>query len=64
MRLKPLETFERDPCTTALGRHKSFDVLGEYLEYGNLFDAHPLKGLLYATGAGPPERNRPLDQTI
>jgi len=29
-----------------LGRHKSFDVLGEYLEYGNLFDAHPLKGLL------------------
>ncbi len=29
-----------------LGRHKSFDVLGEYLEYGNLFNAHPLKGLL------------------
>ncbi len=29
-----------------LGRHKSFDVLGEYLEYDNLFDAHPLKGLL------------------
>lgn len=29
-----------------LGRHKSFDVLGEYLEYGNLFDSHPLKGLL------------------
>jgi integrase len=22
-----------------LGRHKSFDVLGEYLEFGNLFDA-------------------------
>ncbi len=29
-----------------LGRHKSFDVLGEYLEFGNLFDAHPLRDLL------------------
>ncbi len=29
-----------------LGRHKSFDVLGEYLEFGNLFDGHPLGGLL------------------
>ena len=29
-----------------LGRHKSFDVLGEYLEYGNLFETHPLKELL------------------
>ena len=29
-----------------LGRHKSFDVLGEYLEFGNLFDGHALNGLL------------------
>ena len=29
-----------------LGRHKSFDVLGEYLEYGDLFDRHALKGVL------------------
>jgi len=29
-----------------LGRHKTFDVLGEYLEFGNLFDGHPLGGLL------------------
>jgi len=28
------------------GHHKSFDMLGEYLEYGNLFDAHLLKGVL------------------
>jgi integrase len=29
-----------------LGRHKSFDVLGEYLEFGNLFEGHPLSGVL------------------
>jgi site-specific recombinase XerC len=29
-----------------LGRHKSFDVLGEYLEFGDLFDGHPLTGVL------------------
>ena len=29
-----------------LGRHKSFDVLGEYLEHGDLFDGHPLGGVL------------------
>ena len=29
-----------------LGRHKSFDVLGEYLEFGDLFEAHPLSGVL------------------
>lgn len=29
-----------------LGRHKSFDVLGEYLEFGDRFDDHPLKGVL------------------
>ena len=26
--------------------HKSFDVLGEYLEFGDLFDGHPLTGVL------------------
>ncbi len=25
-----------------LGRHKSFDLLGEYLELGDLFETHPL----------------------
>jgi hypothetical protein len=25
-----------------LGRHKRFDVLGEHLAFGNLFDGHPL----------------------
>ena len=29
-----------------LGRHKTFDVLGEYLEFGDLFDGHPLNGVL------------------
>ena len=29
-----------------LGRHKSFDVLGEYLEFGDLFEGHPLKDVL------------------
>ena len=29
-----------------LGRHKSFDVLGEYLEFGDLFESHPLSGVL------------------
>lgn len=29
-----------------LGRHKSFDVLGECLEFGNLFDGRPLGELL------------------
>jgi site-specific recombinase XerC len=29
-----------------LGRHKSFDVLGEYLEFGDLFEGHPLDGVL------------------
>ena len=29
-----------------LGRHKSFDVLGEYLEHGDPFESHPLSGAL------------------
>jgi site-specific recombinase XerC len=29
-----------------LGRHKSFNVLGEYLEFGDLFEGHPLKSVL------------------
>ena len=29
-----------------LGRHKSFDILGEYLEFGDLFEGHPLTGVL------------------
>jgi hypothetical protein len=29
-----------------LGRHKSFDVLGEYLEFGDLFEGHPLGDVL------------------
>jgi hypothetical protein len=29
-----------------LGRHKSFDVLGEYLEFGDPFEGHPLGGAL------------------
>ncbi len=29
-----------------LGRHKTFDVLGEYLEFGDLFEGHPLSGVL------------------
>ncbi len=29
-----------------LGRHKSFDVLGEYLEFGDLFERHLLGGVL------------------
>jgi len=29
-----------------LGRHKSYEVLGEYLEFGDLFEGHPLGGVL------------------
>ena len=29
-----------------LGRHKSFDVLGEYLEFGDVFEGHPLRDVL------------------
>ena len=29
-----------------LGRHKSFDMLGEYMEFGDLFEGHPLNGVL------------------
>jgi hypothetical protein len=29
-----------------LGRHKSFDVLGGYLQFRDLFDRHALKGVL------------------
>ena len=29
-----------------LGRHATFDVLGEYLEFGDLFENHPLSGVL------------------
>jgi hypothetical protein len=29
-----------------MGRHKNFDVLGEYLEFGDLFDRHPLSKVL------------------
>jgi len=29
-----------------LGRHKSFDVPGEYLEYGDLSEGHPLSDVL------------------
>lgn len=29
-----------------LGRHKSFDLLGDYLEFGVLFEGHPLSGVL------------------
>ena len=29
-----------------LGRHATFDVLGDYLEFGDLFENHPLSGIL------------------
>ncbi|HYZ33537.1 MAG TPA: recombinase, partial [Crenalkalicoccus sp.] len=29
-----------------LGRHKRFDTLGEYLEFGDPFEGHPLGGAL------------------
>jgi len=29
-----------------LGRPKSFNVLGEYLEFGDLFEGHPLNSVL------------------
>jgi len=29
-----------------LGRHKRFDTLGEYLEFGDMFEGHPLTGSL------------------
>jgi hypothetical protein len=29
-----------------LGRHKTSDVLGEYLEFGDLFESNPLREVL------------------
>ena len=29
-----------------LGRHKGFDVLGEYLEIGDVFGGYPLDGVV------------------
>lgn len=29
-----------------LGRHKSYDILGEYMEFGDLFEGHPVTGVL------------------
>ena len=29
-----------------LGRHRSYDALGEYMEFGDLFEGHPLTGVL------------------
>ena len=29
-----------------LGRRKSFDVLSEYVEFGDLFEGHPLTAVL------------------
>ena len=37
--------FLGSPCVP-YHRHKSFDVLGEYLEFGDLFEGHPLSGVL------------------
>jgi len=45
-----------------LGRHKSFDVLGDYLEFGDLFEGHPLSGVLRRTpGEGGPRRRGRCD---
>ena len=29
-----------------LGRHRTFDVVGEYLEFGDLFERHTLRDVL------------------
>jgi hypothetical protein len=29
-----------------LGRHKTFNVIGEYMELGDPFEGHPLTGVL------------------
>jgi hypothetical protein len=29
-----------------LGRHKTFNVIGEYMELGDPFEGHPLNGVL------------------
>ena len=29
-----------------LGRHRSYAVIDDYLEFGDLFDGHPLGGVL------------------
>ena len=41
-----------------LGRHKSFDVLGEYLELGNLFENQPLGAVLSPRSLFIPEKGR------
>ncbi len=41
-----MERGEHPARLKRLGRHKSFDVLGEYLEFGDLFEGHPLKDVL------------------
>lgn len=37
---------ERPAKLKRLGRHRSFDVLGEFLEFGDLFEGYPLIGVL------------------
>ena len=41
-----MERGEHPAKLKRLGRHKSFDVLGEYLEFGDMFEGHPLSGVL------------------
>lgn len=41
-----MERGEHPARLKRLGRHKSFDVLGEYLEFGDLFESHPLRDVL------------------
>ena len=41
-----MERGEHPAKLKRLGRHRSFDVLGEYLEFGDLFEGHPLNGVL------------------
>lgn len=41
-----MEQGEHPARLKRLGRHKSFNVLGEYLEFGDLFEGHPLNGVL------------------
>jgi hypothetical protein len=35
-----------------LGHHISFDVFGEYWEFGDLFDGHPLAGTPFPSQRG------------
>ena len=43
---KGIDRGEHPARLKGLGRHKTFNVIGEYMELGDPFEGHPLNGVL------------------